>query len=45
VTEHGPATTWPVGAQAPLVTVVIPTHGRPALLRETLDTITVQDYA
>jgi glycosyltransferase involved in cell wall biosynthesis len=45
VTDHGPATTWPVGAQAPLVTVVIPTHGRPALLRETLDTITVQDYA
>jgi glycosyltransferase involved in cell wall biosynthesis len=30
--------------QTPLVSVVIPTHGRPDLLRETLATITGQDY-
>ncbi|WP_224274698.1 glycosyltransferase [Nocardioides lacusdianchii] len=30
---------------APLVTVVIPTHGRPDLLRETLATIVAQDYS
>ena len=29
---------------SPLVTVVIPTHGRPELLRETLTTIIGQDY-
>ena len=45
MTEHGPATTEPVGEQTPLVTVVIPTHGRPELLRDTLATITGQDYA
>ncbi|MGI8523656.1 MAG: glycosyltransferase family A protein [Nocardioides sp.] len=31
--------------QTPLVSVVIPTRGRPALLAETLATITRQDYA
>jgi glycosyltransferase involved in cell wall biosynthesis len=45
VSGHRPATTEPVGEQTPLVTVVIPTHGRPELLRETLATITGQDYA
>jgi glycosyltransferase involved in cell wall biosynthesis len=38
--------TIPLGAgDAPLVTVVIPTRGRPDLLKETLATITAQDYA
>lgn len=32
-------------AQTPLVTVVIPTHGRSELLRETLATVVGQDYA
>jgi glycosyltransferase involved in cell wall biosynthesis len=32
-------------AQTPLVSVVIPTRGRPELLAETLATITAQDYA
>jgi glycosyltransferase involved in cell wall biosynthesis len=45
VTRDESATT-PLGAgDAPLVTVVIPTRGRPALLLETLATITAQDYA
>ena len=30
--------------RAPLVSVVVPTHGRPTLLRETLTSITGQDY-
>ena len=30
--------------EAPLVSVVVPTHGRPTLLRETLATILRQDY-
>jgi len=34
-----------VKAVAPLVTVVIPTRGRPALLEETLASITAQDYS
>ena len=33
-----------MNATAPLVTVVIPTRGRPALLEETLASITAQDY-
>jgi len=33
------------GGPDPLVSVVIPTHGRPELLRETLATIIAQDYA
>lgn len=34
----------PSATAAPLVSVVIPTRGRPALLRETLETIVGQDY-
>lgn len=34
----------PVAEHAPLVTVVIPTRGRPALLLETLAAIVAQDY-
>jgi glycosyltransferase involved in cell wall biosynthesis len=34
-----------VTGETPLVTVVIPTRGRPALLLETLDAIVAQDYA
>jgi glycosyltransferase involved in cell wall biosynthesis len=45
VTGHGPASTGSVPETAPLVSVVIPTRGRPALLLETLASITAQDYA
>jgi glycosyltransferase involved in cell wall biosynthesis len=34
-----------LAAKNPLVSVVIPTRGRPELLLETLATITGQDYA
>jgi len=44
VTESGADTARSASESAPLVTVVIPTHGRPALLLETLATITSQDY-
>lgn len=40
--EQAPATDH---GDSPLVTVVIPTHGRPELLRETLATVLDQDYA
>lgn len=45
MTGPGPATTGSMTGRTPLVSVVIPTHGRPALLRETLATVTGQDYA
>ncbi len=45
VTEPGPATEDSTAGAAPLVTVVIPTRGRPALLLETLAAIVGQDYA
>ena len=45
MTGHGPASTGSVPETAPLVSVVIPTRGRPALLVETLASITAQDYA
>lgn len=35
----------PPAPGSPLVSVVIPTRGRPALLRETLETVIGQDYA
>jgi glycosyltransferase involved in cell wall biosynthesis len=43
VSAGGPGRTQ--GKDAPLVSVVIPTRGRPALLAETLASITAQDYA
>lgn len=44
MTAHGsPAPE--VGASRPLVSVVVPTHGRPELLLETLATVVGQDYA
>lgn len=45
MTAHEPIGTGPVAADGALVSVVIPTHGRPALLAETLATILDQDYA
>lgn len=45
MTETGPASPGPASKEAPLVSVVIPTRGRPALLVETLASITAQDYA
>ena len=44
MTRDESATTPSGAGDAPLVTVVIPTRGRPDLLRETLATITAQDY-
>lgn len=44
MTGRQPATPDPAAGTTPLVTVVIPTHGRPELLRETLATIITQDY-
>jgi len=41
---HRPTSAGP-SAQEPLVSVVIPTRGRPALLEATLASITSQDYA
>ncbi|MCY7396860.1 MAG: glycosyltransferase family 2 protein [Nocardioides sp.] len=40
-----PEARGPVAEQTPLVSVVIPTRGRPELLRETLAAILDQDYA
>lgn len=40
-----PVTADPAADTTPLVTVVIPTRGRPALLRDTLAAIVAQDYA
>jgi glycosyltransferase involved in cell wall biosynthesis len=45
VTETTPATDRTTRPDAPLVSVVIPTRGRPALLLETLESIIGQDYA
>ena len=45
MTGHGPASTGSVPESAPRVSVLIPTRGRPALLVETLASITAQDYA
>lgn len=39
------ATSEGVASDLPLVSVVIPTRGRPELLRETLESIVAQDYA
>jgi glycosyltransferase involved in cell wall biosynthesis len=44
VTTHGPVSPDPQPEKTPTVSVVIPTRGRPALLAETLATITGQDY-
>ena len=44
MTGHASEPTASTPGSSPLVTVVIPTHGRPALLRETLATIIGQDY-
>jgi len=44
VTGPGP-TTHESREDTPLVSVVIPTRGRPALLKETLEAIVAQDYA
>jgi glycosyltransferase involved in cell wall biosynthesis len=47
VTGPGPETTEstePRKGETPLVSVVIPTRGRPALLKETLEAIVAQDY-
>jgi len=44
VTGPGPETHESPG-EPPLVSVVIPTRGRPALLQETLEAIVAQDYA
>jgi glycosyltransferase involved in cell wall biosynthesis len=44
VTGPGPAT-HESREDTPLVSVVIPTRGRPALLKETLEAIVAQDYA
>lgn len=44
MTANDPASGAPTPPGDPLVTVVVPTHGRPALLRETLATILAQDY-
>ena len=45
MTGHATETTGQREERPPLVTVVIPTRGRPELLRETLATIIGQDYA
>lgn len=45
VTRTGPESADPTADDTPLVTVVIPTRGRPALLLETLAAIVAQDYA
>ena len=45
MTETTPATDLTGRDGAPLVSVVIPTRGRPALLQETLESIIGQDYA
>ena len=45
MTGPRPATPGPTRHTAPLVSVVIPTHGRPDLLLETLATVIGQDYA
>ena len=44
MTGPGP-TTHESREDTPLVSVVIPTRGRPALLKETLEAIVAQDYA
>jgi len=44
VTGPGPVPTAPDAEKTPLVSVAIPTRGRPELLRETLATIVAQDY-
>jgi glycosyltransferase involved in cell wall biosynthesis len=45
VTAHRPFPARSSGLEAPLVSVVIPTRGRTALLQETLASIVGQDYA
>jgi glycosyltransferase involved in cell wall biosynthesis len=45
VTETTPATDRTTRVDVPMVSVVIPTRGRPALLQETLESIIAQDYA
>ena len=45
MTEHRPISAESQGESSPLVSVVIPTRGRSALLRETLASIVGQDYA